>query len=231
MNIFNRLFMAILMLVVLAVAFIVTVWPHTWTVAANYMTYLSQAVPLWYIVGGVAVMLVAALLLILELRRPRRSKYVVVDKVGGGDAKVLVESVSRRLNYQVDLLQDVSDVKTRIMAKGRGLQATLDVLMSPDADVPMKTEEIIATAHRVIEEDMGLRLAGKPKDAVRVNIRHPKEMPTPIQRELPPAITERPADLPELDLPADPLPNQPAATEPTWGTPSAEGGEEAKKPF
>jgi len=219
MNVFNRILVLILALAVLVVAFILTVWPQTWTVVGEYMLYLSQYARLAYILVGILVMLLCGLLLLLEVRRPRRAKYVMVDKVTGGQARVLIDSVSRRLNYEVDLLQDVSQVKSRIDAKGRGLRVTVDVMMGPDVDVPMKTDEIIETARRMIEDHMGLKLAGKTKDAITVNIRHPKQI-APARPELPAVApaTEAPPELPELDLAAAPeLPEPTSVEEPQPG--------------
>jgi len=212
MNVFNRIVMVLLVLAALVAAFVVTVWPYTWMGLGEQMLYISQTARLGYTLGGVLVMLVCGLVLLLELRRPRRAKYVVVDKVAGGEARVLVDSVARRLNYEVDLLQDVTDVKSRIVARGRGLRVGLDVIMNADVDVPMKTDEVIETVRRVVEEHMGLRLAGKPKDAITVSIRHPKEIgPAPAKMPAVTPVAEAVAGLPELDL--TPFPAEPASSE------------------
>ncbi len=188
MHVFNRVMMALLAMAFLALAFILTVWPPTWLWIAQQIHGYAQSNRLGYSLAGILVMLICGLILLLELRRAPRAKYVVVDRVAGGEARILTESISRRLNYEVDLLQDVSDVKSEIVAKGRALKAHLEILMSPDVDVPMKTEEVIETARRVIEEQMGLRLAGKPKDAITVTIRHPKRI-APAQAPLPTAAS------------------------------------------
>jgi len=216
MNVFNRILVLILALAALVAAFILTVWPQTWLLVGEYMLHFSQYARLAYILGGILVMLLCGFLLLLDVRRPRRSKYVVVDKVTGGQARVLIDSVSRRLNYEVDLLQDVSQVKSRIDAKGSGLRVTLDVMMGPDVDVPMKTDEIIETARRMIVDHMGLKLAGKTKDAITVNIRHPKQI-APARPELPAVApaAEAPPELPDLDLaPAPELPEPTPIEEP-----------------
>lgn len=176
MNVFNRVMMVLLSIAFLVLAFILTVWPLTWLWIGQQMHGYAQSNRFGYSLAGILVMLVCGLILLLEVRRARRARYVVVDRVAGGEARILAESISRRLNYEVDLLQDVSDAKSEVVAKGRGLKVNLEVLMSPDVDIPLKTEEVIETARRVIEEQMGLRLAGKPKDAITVTIRHPKQI-------------------------------------------------------
>lgn len=214
MNTFNRIVLIILALAVLVAGFCVTVWPAWWLWVGENMYNYSQYSRLGYTLVMVLVMLVSGLILLLEVRRPRRAKYVVVDRVAGGQARVLVESVARRLNYEVDLLQDVSDVKSQILAKGKGLRVRLDVLMSPDVDIPMKTDEVIETARRVIEEQMGLKLAGKAKDAIMVHIRHPKKLapkPAPLPA-VTPSASAAPAELAEAEAPAWPEVEEPAVT-------------------
>ncbi|MGC8839809.1 MAG: hypothetical protein ACP5UM_15530, partial [Anaerolineae bacterium] len=148
------------------------------------------------------------------VRRGRPAKYVVVDRVTGGEARILADSISRRLNYEVDLLQDVSDAKAEVVAKGRGLKVNLKVLMSPDTDIPMKTEEVIETVRRVIEEQMGLRLAGKPKEAITVTIHHPKRM-APVQAPVPtvasPVLPREAEAVPWAEAPSAPPPSEEAA--------------------
>lgn len=213
MNVFNRVMMFLLALVLLVLAFILTVWPLTWLWIGQQVHGYAESNRLGYTLAGVLVMLICGLVLLLEVRRPRRAKYVVVDRVAGGEARILVESISRRLNYEVDLLQDVSEVKSEVVAKGRGLRVNLDMLMSPDVDIPMKTDEVIETARRVIEEQMGLKLSGKPKDAITVTIRHPKQI-APAQAPLPTAVAPvLPAEaqvIPWAEVPAAP-PSEEAA--------------------
>lgn len=209
MNVFNRVMMVLLALAVLVAAFILTVWPATWLWLGQQGYGYAQSSRLGYTLGGILAMLLCGLILLLEVRRPRRAKYVVVDRVAGGEARISVESVSRRLTYEVDLLQDVSEAKAEIVAKGRGLKVTLDVLMSPDVDIPMKTDEVIETARRIVEEQMGLRLAGKPKEAITVNIHHPKRI-APAQAPLPTAVPsvlpQRAETVPWTETPSAPPP-------------------------
>ncbi len=221
MNVFNRVVMVLLALAALAAAFIFTVWPATWLWLGQQTYGYAQSSRLAYTLGGILAMLVCGLILLLEVRRPRRAKYVVVDRVAGGEARISVESVARRLNYEVDLLQDVSEAKSEVVAKGRELKVILDVLMSPDVDIPMKTDEVIETARRVIEEQMGLKLAGKPKDAIKVNIHHPKRM-APAQAPLPTAV----APMPSPEAEAVPWAEAPGPA-PSEGTPPATPSQES----
>jgi len=114
----------------------------------------------------VAATLVLAILLFLELRR-RKVSTVQVVTAEGSTAAVATDSVSQRLVHHIDRLADVVHVSPVVVGRGRTVNATLDLETTPDIDVPMKTDEVIAVAREVVEEQMGLQL-GK----VYVRIRH-----------------------------------------------------------
>lgn len=116
---------------------------------------------------AVLVFVVCGLLLWLELRRPR-GKAVRVRKVSGEEAKVTTDSIAQRLTFNIDQLSEVISVKPKITAKGKGVHVRLNVETGPEIDVPAKTEEISQVAKEVIEERMGLKLAGK----LEINIKH-----------------------------------------------------------
>jgi hypothetical protein len=132
---------------------------------------ISEQNQLFFILGGallaVLTFVVCGLLLWLELRRPR-GKAVRVRKVSGEEAKVTTDSIAQRLTYNIDQLSEVISVKPKITARGKGVQVRLNVETGPEIDVPAKTEEISRVAREVIEERMGLKLAGK----LEINIKH-----------------------------------------------------------
>jgi uncharacterized alkaline shock family protein YloU len=178
MNIFNRLVMIVLLVVSMIVLPVVLVLvparPDMVAVMGQQTLSLLDIVRLnqfRFILGGaslaVLTFVVCGLLLWLELRRPR-GKVVRVHKVSGDAAKVTTDSIARRLEYNVDQLADVISVKPKIMSKGKGVHVRLQVETAPEIDVPAKTEEISKVAREVIEERMGLKLAGK----IEIHIKH-----------------------------------------------------------
>jgi hypothetical protein len=129
------------------------------------------------ILGGAALavltFVLCGLLLWLELRRPY-GKAVKVQKVSGGEAQVTTDSIARRLEYNIDQLADVISVKPKVLAKGKGVHVRLNVETGPEIDVPAKTEEISRVAREVIEERMGLKLAGKLEIGIK-HVPYPKD--------------------------------------------------------
>jgi hypothetical protein len=179
MNVFNRLVVLVLLvLIILATALIVIVPQETLRLTAATFDWLRQGAADYIksndrllfaagrvIVGGVIVL--ACLVLIwLELRRPRK-RTIRTQKMAGGEALITVDSIEQRLAYNIDQLPDVIKVTPRIDGKGRGVDVDLLLETSPDIDVPMKTEEVLEVTREVIGERMGLKL-GK----VQVKIKH-----------------------------------------------------------
>ncbi len=101
-------------------------------------------------------------LLYLQLRRPAE-RAVSVPKIEAGEAQIAIDSVVDRLRYHVDGLPGVLDVTPRILPRRRRVEVTLDIEMAADVNVPISIEEISAVTRQVIEEEMGLKLKGKPK--------------------------------------------------------------------
>jgi hypothetical protein len=185
MNVFNRLVMIVLLVVGMIVLPVVIVLPvmlvmvpaRADIVTITVQEALSRLITsggqnqLLFVVVGISLailtFIVCGLLLWLEVRRPR-GKAVRVRKVSGDEARVTTDSIARRLEYNIDQLAEVVSVKPKITAKGSGVHVRLNVETGPEIDVPAKTEEISQVAREVIEERMGLKLAGK----LEISIKH-----------------------------------------------------------
>lgn len=114
----------------------------------------------------VSVTLLAWLFLRAELRR-KRTPVVKMKTAGGGEAAVTADSIARRLAWHVDQLADVISVTPQVRTRGRAVDIELNLRTSPDVDIPMKTEEVIAVARDVVQTQMGLQV-----NKVKVNIEH-----------------------------------------------------------
>jgi hypothetical protein len=185
MNIFNRVIMILLFLVLFVLTAAVAIAPaQSLNVTANFFRWSYQNATAYMqsgdwayfaagrvIIGG-AIVIICLLFLWLELRRPRR-KTILAQKLEGGEAHIAIDSIAQRLAYNIDKLPDVVKVAPRVLERSRGVDLDLMLETSPDIDVPMKTEEVMQVAREVIVDRMGLKL-GK----VQVKIKHapyPKE--------------------------------------------------------
>lgn len=105
----------------------------------------------------VSVTLVALALLWAEVRR-RKTPVVKIKSASGGEATVTAESVERRLAWHLDQLAEVVSATAAIRPRGSSVDVKVALETSPDVDIPMKTEEVIAVARDVIGTQMGLRV-------------------------------------------------------------------------
>ncbi len=112
------------------------------------------------------VALVAGVLLWLELR-VAGVRRIRVHTEAGSQAAVTADAVSQRLAWHIDQLADVVSVTPLVRPHGRSVDVVLDLETSPDVDVPMKTDEVVACAKEIIVERMGLQ-AGR----IQVNVSH-----------------------------------------------------------
>jgi hypothetical protein len=125
-------------------------------------------------------------LLVLEVRGPAK-RTLRVQRVGGGEVAVTAESLVERLQYQIDQLADVIGVKARVTPRGGGVDVQVSLQTGADVNVPEKAEQVLEITRQVVEDQMGLKLARKP----RVNVH---AMPTPgvPSRAVTPARPSRP---------------------------------------
>jgi hypothetical protein len=101
-----------------------------------------------------------------------------VRQVKGGEAQIAINSVVGQLEYHLDPLPGVLDVKPNVIAQRGGVGVELEVEMAADANMPANIEEISAIARRVVEEEMGLKLKGKPKLNLRT-VPSPRPLTSP----------------------------------------------------
>jgi len=115
--------------------------------------------------GGILFLMLV--LLVLELRRPRR-RTVRIKTQGRGNAQLDVESVTQSLEYRVDELAGVRQVRTHIRSRGKDVDVSLDLDTSPSVNIPVLTDQVVSLAQDIVEGQLGLKIHGQ----VRVNIKH-----------------------------------------------------------
>jgi hypothetical protein len=129
---------------------------------------------------------VLAFLIFLEVRRsPRRSIHV--EGAAGGEVLVNITSIADRVKYESNQLAGVLHTRPRVSGKRNGVVVELDVETATGISVPEKAGQIVAVTQRVVEEDMGLKLARPPKVNLRV-VPYPKGKAAPIEERVSPPV-------------------------------------------
>lgn len=174
MNIFNRIVVILLLLAAFVVLTIVLVVPDPSLrvvkgVVDGSLNTMERILDIYVIPFHALLILCAALLdilfvglLILEVRGPTR-RTIRVQKVGGGVVELTAESLVERLQYHVDQLADVINVKVKVTPRRGGVDVDLNVQTGADVNVPEKAEQVLETTRQVVEDKMGLKLARKPR--------------------------------------------------------------------
>lgn len=179
MNVFNRLFATVILLLILIAGVVMGAFPFaslgfiregvTWL--ETLLRQEQELRPVLFVIGQIAAVLLAllipGLLLWLEVRRPRPGAAPVTMVEGVAQARVTTDSVAQRLGWHLSQLADVLSVRPIVRASGRRVDVELEVETMPEIEVPMKTEEVAAVTREVVEERMGLQLG-----RLDVRIRH-----------------------------------------------------------
>lgn len=179
MNFFNRVLVIIGILLVMLVSAIAILLPAmvpgflSEVVAAQAMQMheeMNAMNPAFRIMVGALVSgviwVIGLLLLWLEIK-PSGGKVIKAGKIEGGETRVSLLSIRRRISYNVDQLEDVIKVKPRIKSGRGGLDVTLEVMTSPDINVPQKSAQVQSMVREIVEERMGLTLK-----SIKVVIHH-----------------------------------------------------------
>jgi hypothetical protein len=197
MNVVNRVVMVVLLLVVMALCTLVLVIPvPVLQVIEQQSGFLSDTLdgqPV-YVLLPIGILLalvldvVCALLIFFEVRRsPRRA--IRVEKAAGGEVLVSITSIADRVKYESNQLAGVLQTKPRVSGKRSGVVVELDVETSTGISIPEKAGEIVEVTRRVVEDDMGLKLAGPPKVNLRV-VPYPKGKVAPVETAVPPRVVK-----------------------------------------
>ncbi|MCL4395672.1 MAG: alkaline shock response membrane anchor protein AmaP [Chloroflexi bacterium] len=183
MNLVNRLLIIVELLLALALMPIIIV------VAVFFRAGIADAVNA-FVLGLVAgpnaaliqatcvgvsafVFVVAAILLFLELQRPS-THHLRVQSVTEGRVDVTADAITHRLEHAILQIADIAKVKARVVSASKGtvLDLFVELETSPEVNVPKKTQEVIAAAKQVLEEQMGLQVG---KVQVQVHHTQPKK--------------------------------------------------------
>jgi hypothetical protein len=171
MNVFNRLFLTLLCLAVVALA--IAVLALTWTIpedtigwlrdATDWMTRHNQDTEkaLLSLIAGVVAFL-ALVLVLLELLPDNGDVRVTDLRVGG--AVLSTADITQRVEEAVRTVDHVVNVKASVKAKGRkGVVVLLNLDVDPDANLMEVTDEACEAATDMLTNKVHVALAAPPQ--------------------------------------------------------------------
>jgi hypothetical protein len=175
MNVFNRILVILLDLLLLAGAVVVLLvtfgvlaptqllpaglgdtvvgpWLRSFTAMPPNATLLTTAV-------AVVVILLGLALLIAELRPERQPRTLTIRQDGLGSVTVRMASVRDLITYTAGQLPTVLQVQPEIAATSQGLQIRCRAALSPEASIPQVSAELQAGIKQAVEQHLGMKVA------------------------------------------------------------------------
>jgi hypothetical protein len=170
MNVFNRLFMVLLALVLIALA--IAVVALAWSIPDDSIAWLRDATDwmarhnqdtekalLSLIAGTIAFL--ALVLVLLELL-PDNGDVKVTDLSVGG-AVLSTADITQRIEEAVRTVDHVVNVKASVKAKRKGVLVLLNLDVDPDANLAIVTDEACEAASDVLANKVHVALAAPPQ--------------------------------------------------------------------
>lgn len=116
----------------------------------------------------IAAVFAAVILAVLffEIQRPG-PRTIEVARQQGSRIRVMNETVERKLQTQVEGLGEITQAKVHVSEKGKAVVARVEVFTTRDADAIAKGADVAKVVSIVIQDQMGLQLAGKPEVVVK----------------------------------------------------------------
>lgn len=109
------------------------------------------------VIAALLIFIAALTLLFLELQRSS-SRRLRLQQIADGQVEVTDDAIVQRLEHSIGQIADVLRVKPRIVSvnKGKAVDVVVELETNPEVNVPQKTQEVIAAAKQVLEQQMGL---------------------------------------------------------------------------
>jgi len=203
MNTFNRVVVVISALVLMVVVTFVCILPETvlgqvgewlmkWADYFGQMRYpwLRVAVGLLLAVLFDALM---ALLIFFELR-PRRKRLIRVQQIAGGMVTINDASIVQQIEYKLDPIPGIINVKPEIQAKRDKVQAVVHVDVAAGTNVPSMAANLVDKIKSVLMEDLGLQIYGQPEVRIKVTSIPGGRLPEPVPQPKPTPVQPREAE-------------------------------------
>lgn len=216
---FLRRFVLILIGILLAVLVgVLLMSPETIVSFANSIAAMTVTARAMIAIVLIALIVTAIFLLVRPGPRPQASGLIV--RSGGALADISVESVRERVLKAVREIDAVRSADGQVTALQGKANIELDVIVEGEQiNVPEKQKEIDRTLEQVVNKQLGLTMAGKPRvhiQLVDVAELEAEEVPPGVVARVEPAASRQPASAmpPTAEVPIIPPPPVIAVAEP-----------------
>ena len=162
MNVFNRIIMVILLLVLIVFSIVailnVFIGMFEWSAIsdriASYATNLNQ-----YILAGILflILVIALIILILEFYR-RKIKLVSISTDPSGKTTVTLKTAAMQIRESLNNIQDVIDPQVKVVPRQNGIIIDIFSKLITGINVADKTKEIRDSASNFASRNLGFKI-------------------------------------------------------------------------
>jgi hypothetical protein len=177
MNVFNRIFTVVGIVVLIVVGAATLISP------ATVLAFIQNSANLirlnvfagmtdWTrfgvrVLAAVIFVLIMLGLLWLELRRPVQRTIEVGRYSSGTTIRISTDAVESKIRDAVDSLGGVIGARVQATHRNKSVDLSMDVLATRDTDLVAKAEEIAAITRLIVQDQLGLKLYGKPQVTIK----------------------------------------------------------------
>jgi len=135
--------------------------------------------------GALVLVVLSLLVIIVELAPEEENRELRVQQAGATTI-VPAEALRMRLEEALAALPQVTAAKARVFTRDKGIGASLDLTIVPDANVASVTQEATRVVVDALQTDLGLPVAGVPM--VRILFGPPRPQPVASSVMQPPQV-------------------------------------------
>lgn len=112
--------------------------------------------------GAIVVVLLMLTVIIVQLT-PSPTQKMRVRNVKAGDAQLTTPQIAARIEHELADVSHVASSRAIVSSRGQKLTVVLDLEVDAGADLARTADEACRRAHELIEQQMGLVLAERPR--------------------------------------------------------------------
>jgi hypothetical protein len=124
-----------------------------------------------------------ATVMLVELT-PSPTQKMRLRNVRAGDAVVTTKDIAQRVEAEAKAVEHIAGCKAIVAARGQRVDIVLDLHVDPGADLARTADEACRRAHALVEQQMGIELAGRPRAKLHYReLRLSSDAPAPAARD------------------------------------------------
>ncbi len=89
------------------------------------------------------------------------------------------EAITQRVEQALLEVPRINQAKATVMGRGKGVEVALDLLVDPESNITLLTEEAVRTVRRTVEEKIGIPLLSMPTVRLRYSAPAPRAEAAP----------------------------------------------------